>query len=224
MAIVLRSLYAWWFAVLAIATSPLAMAGASVGATIANPQSAAVHGTTGGGSNAAADGLPVSESGRDATADRRLGPVAGDFCFGPYTVACAVRWRPLAAAPSLDAGRVLRKSADALSGTPVRVAPHARLRVTRLQNGSILCCRERPNAHIAAMILDPNDDTASDGDESSDDDDSQDDQNGDDDTESHVIAWMPAAVLYLGAPARKATISWIFPSFSPFLTLERLRC
>jgi hypothetical protein len=71
--------------------------------------------------------------------------------------------------------------------------------------------------------LDPSDDTASDGDENSDDDDSQDDQNGHDDSDSHIIAWIPAIVL-LEAPARKFTASWIVPSFSPFLTLKRLRC
>ena len=98
------------------------------------------------------------------------------------------------------------------------------MRVTRLQNGSILCFRDRPHAHIVAVSLNGSDDTASDGDENSDDDDSQDDQNGDDDSESQIFAWIPAAVLYLVAPERRATTSWSVPSFPPFLTLKRLRC
>jgi len=98
------------------------------------------------------------------------------------------------------------------------------MRVTRLQNGSILCCRERPHAHVVTICLDANDDTASDSDDTADDDDSQDDQNGDDDSDCHIVAWIPANVFYLGAPARKSTMSWIVPSFSPFLKVQRLRC
>jgi hypothetical protein len=222
MAIVIRSLYGWWFPIAAIAGSMLAMAGPSVGGTMANPQSAAVHPTSGGGSTAAADSLPVSKSGRDAAAAQRSGPDAEHFCFGPYASGCTCPWFPLTA--TLDAGRLLRKCIQAQPGTAARVVPPARMRVTRLQNGSILCFRDRPHTRILAVSLNGSDDTASDGDENSDDDDSQDDQNGDDDSDSHIIAWIPATVLYLGAPARKSTISWIIPSFPPFLTLERLRC
>ena len=77
---------------------------------------------------------------------------------------------------------------------------------------------------MGAVFWDANDDTASDGDDSSDDDDSQDDQNGDDDSDSEITVWIPATVLYLDVAARKATMSWIIPSFAPFLTLQRLRC
>jgi hypothetical protein len=98
------------------------------------------------------------------------------------------------------------------------------MRVTRLQNGSILCWRDRPKAHFVAVPSDANDDTASDGDDASDDDDSQDDQNGDDDTDSGTVIWLPAMVLYLVAPECAALTSWIRPSFPPFLASQRLRC
>jgi hypothetical protein len=222
MAIVFRSLYGWWFLLAAIAGSMLAMAGASVGGTIANPQSAAVHGTTGSGSTAAADNLAVAGSKRDATAVQRSGPDPGRTCFGPHASACKCHWMPLAAS-SLDANRLLQKNAQAQPGTAARV-PYARMRVTRLQNGSILCFRDRPHGHIVAVSLNGSDDTASDGDENPDDDDSQDDQSGDDDTESQILAWIPAEVLYLVAPESRATTPWSVPSFPPFLTLKRLRC
>jgi hypothetical protein len=222
MAIVLRSLYGSWVPSAAIAAL-LAIAGASVDQSIAHPRSAAVNGAKGGGSTAATNDLPVSDRGRRATAEHRSGPVGGQFCVGPHTDVCACRWRPVVV-PSLDPSRLLQKIAHAQAEKAARVAHHTRMRVTRLQNGSILCCRDRPNAHIAAMLLDANDDTASDGDDTADDDDSQDDQNGDDDTESHIIVWGPATGFYLIAPERKATTSWIVPSFPPFLSLERLRC
>jgi hypothetical protein len=223
MAIVIRSLYGWWFLLAAIAGSMLAMASASVGGTIAHPQSAAVHGTTGSGSTfAAADNLAVAGSKRDATAVQRSGPDPGYTCFGPHASACKCHWTPLAAS-SLDVNRLLGKNAQAQPGTAARV-PYARMRVTRLQNGSILCFRDRPHAHIVAVSLNGSDDTASDGDENPDDDDSQDDQSGDDDTESQILAWIPAAVLYLVAPESRATTSWSVPSFPPCLTLKRLRC
>ena len=63
------------------------------------------------------------------------------------------------------------------------------------------------------MSLNGNDDTASDGDESSDDDDSQDDQNGVDDSELDGFAWIAATFVYLVAPDRKATMSWLSPPF-----------
>ena len=112
MAIVIRSLYGWWFLLAAIAGSMLAMAGTSVGGTIANPQSAAVHGTTGSGSMPprttcrfpAANGTPRLFSDPDR--------IAGHTCFGPYTSACKCRWTPLAAA-AVDANRLLGKNAQA---------------------------------------------------------------------------------------------------------------
>jgi hypothetical protein len=222
MAIVIRSLYGSWFCLAAIAGSMLAVAGASDGGTIANPQSAAVHRTSGGGSTAASDSLPVSKSGRDAAVAERSAPDAEHFCFGPYASGCTCPWFPLTA--PFDAGRLLRKCIQAQPGTAARVVPPARMRVTRLQNGSILCFRDRPHGHIVAVSLNGSDDTASDGDENPDDDDSQDDQSGDDDTESQILAWIPAAVLYLVAPESRATTSWSVPSFPPFLTLKRFRC
>jgi hypothetical protein len=223
MAIVRRSLCRLWVAVVAIAGSILAMAGASVGETVANPRSASLDGATRSSSIAVTGDVPASNHRRDATADHHSGPVARHFCLEPDTAACTPRSRPLAA-PSLEAGYQLQKRTLEHAATPPRVVPHPRLRVTRLQNGSILCCRDRPRAHIVAMSLNGNDDTASDGDESSDDDDSQDDQNGDDDSEPEVFAWIPATFLYVFAPYRKATTSWIVPSFPPFLKVQRLRC
>jgi hypothetical protein len=38
-----------------------------------------------------------------------------------------------------------------------------------------------------------------------------------------IIAWLQERVLYLIAH-ECAPVSWIAPSFSPFLTLQRLRC
>ena len=223
MAIVRRSLCRWRVACAAIAGLMLAMAGASVGGAIADPRPADLHGAARVGSIPAVDDMPASNNRRDATAEHRSGPVAGHFCFEPDTVACTGRSRPLAA-PSLEAGHPLQQRTLTQAATPARVVHLPRLRVTRLQNGSILCCRDRPRVHIVAMSLNGNDDTASDGDESSDDDDSQDDQNGDDDSDPQIFAWIPATFLYGVAPARKATTSWIVPSFHPFLMVQRLRC
>jgi hypothetical protein len=218
-----HSLCRLWVAVAAIAGSMMAMAGASAGGPIPNPRSAALQGATCKGSIAAADDMPAPNNRRDATAEHRSAPVAGHFCFEPNTALCTGRSRALAA-PSLEAGYALEQPRHTQAETPARAVHLPRLRVTRLQNGSILCCRDRPRAHIVAMSLNGNDDTASDGDESSDDDDSQDDQNGDDDSEPQIFAWIPATFLYVVAPARKATTSWIVPSFHPFLMVQRLRC
>jgi hypothetical protein len=200
----------------------LVTAGASVDESIANHRFAAAHGAASNASTTTND-LPASDSGRDKTSEHRSGPIAGHFCLGPHTAACSCRWRPMVVRP-LDVSRLLQKIAHAQAEKAARVVPHARMRVTRLQNGSILCYRDRPHAHIAAMLLDANDDTASDGDDTADDDDSQDDQNGDNDTESQIITWGPTTGLYFIAPDGKATTSWIVPSFPPFLSLQRLRC
>jgi hypothetical protein len=224
MAIVLRSLYGTWLVVTAIAGSMLSMSSVSDGATTANnPRSAAVHGTAGCSSSAAVDDLQVSDNGRDARTHRRTEPVAGHFCFGTHADGSA-DWSQQPYALPLKVDRLLHKNTDELPGAPARVVPPTRMRVTRLQNGSILCCRERPHGHIAAMFLDATDDTASDGDDTADDDDSQDNQNGDDDTDLQIIAWIPLTILYLGVPPRKATAAWTVPSFPPFSTLQRLRC
>ncbi len=223
MAHVLRSPYGWRILCAAIAASMPAMAGASADRALSSPQSAAVHGTTVCGSNAAAESVPAAASERNVRAAQRSALNAQHFCFGPHTSACTCHGKPMAT-PTLDASRLLLKGSQAQAGTAGRVALHARMRVTRLQNGSILCCRERPHAHIVPASLNGSDDTASDGDEDSDDDDSQDDQNGNDDSDSNFVSWNPATVLYLGAPARKSTLSWIIPSFPLFLVLQQLRC
>ena len=219
MVIVRHSLSRLWVAVAAIAGSVLAMAGAS----IPDSRSAALQGATRVGSIAAAADMSASSNRRDEAPDHRSVPVAGHFCFEPNTAHCTGRSRAQAA-PSLEAGYVLQQPSHTHAATPSRVVHLPRLRVTRLQNGSILCCRDRPRAHIVAMSLNGNDDTASDGDESSDDDDSQDDQNGVDDSELDGFAWIAATFVYLVAPDRKATMSWLVPSFPPFLKVRRLRC
>ena len=211
-------------AVSAIAGSIVAMAGESAGGTIPIPRSAALQGATRKGSIATTDDMPAPNNRRDATAEHRSAPVAGHFCFESNTALCTGSARPLAA-PSVEAGYALQQQpSHTPAATPARAAHLPRLRVTRLQNGSILCCRDRPRAHIVAMSLNGNDDTASDGDESSDDDDSQDDQNGVDDSELDGFAWIAATFVYLVAPDRKATMSWLVPSFPPFLKVQRLRC
>jgi hypothetical protein len=104
----------------------------------------------------------------------------------------------------------------------VRVLSHFHVRVTRLQNGSILCCRDLPSAHSVVVPWD--DDTASDGDDTSDCDDSLDDHSGNDDTDSPDIAWpyttFPAEI----APDCAVVTLWVFPFFDHFLTFQPLRC
>jgi hypothetical protein len=103
---------------------------------------------------------------------------------------------------------------------------HTRVRVTRLYNGSILCCRAVPPAHVVALPPDTNDDTASDGDERSDDDDSQDDQSADQDQDdgSETVAWLQAAFPYAVTFEYTTGASWIIPAVSPLMTFKPLRC
>ncbi len=117
-------------------------------------------------------------------------------------------------------------SRPARAGAAVRHVSRPRLRVTRLENGSVLCFRELPPAHIVAEPSDTNDDTASDGDDTSDDDDDLlDEVNGDDDTDSPIIAWLQAMVVPYGAHHCPREMLWIIPaSFPPFLTFQPLRC
>jgi hypothetical protein len=111
------------------------------------------------------------------------------------------------------------------TSTAVRPLPHCRVRVTRLHNGSILCCRDIPSAQDLALPPDANDDTASKSDDSSDDDDSQDDQNGDDDTDPPIVACLDAVAFFLNAPERLLATAWrIPPSFSRVPTFQPLRC
>jgi hypothetical protein len=137
--------------------------------------------------------------------------------------------------PSPPADKVLSMGGPAAqpksqSGHPalaaVRLVSRPHVRVTRLQNGSILCWRAVPPVHIVAVPWDANDDTASDGDDTADDDDSRDELSGDEDRDPLIIACLDAMVSYVIVPeCTRRGMSWIVPtSCPPFLTLRRLRC
>lgn len=116
------------------------------------------------------------------------------------------------------------KSLRSESAKALHVVAHSRVRVTRLKNGSILCCRDVPQAHLVCLRSNDNDDTASDGDERSDDDDSQDDQSADQDRDSEIVAWLDVVIPYPILAECAPVTSWIIPSFSPFVTFNPLRC
>jgi len=201
----------------------LAAADASAGETMDEGRSAGRYGMTCGGPVAAA-GVPVFDKGRGGTAVEPTEAAAAHDCSGPYATACICGSRTLAAR-AFKAGHPVPKNRHDGAATVDRVVTHTRGRVTRLLNGSILCWRDRPLTHILAVPWEANDDTASDGDDSSgDDDDSRNDLNGDDNTDSPVIAWLQALVLYLIAPDSAPATSWNSPSFHPFPRSQRLRC
>jgi len=125
---------------------------------------------------------------------------------------------------NLSAGHATTKISHGEATTATQALSHGHVRVTRLRNGSVLCSRELPPAHIVALPCGVNDDTASGGDDSEDDDDSQDDQNGANDTQLPLLACFSSAFPYFIAPEGALTLSWDVPSFPPFRTLQRLRC
>jgi hypothetical protein len=223
MAIVRRSPHRWWVALLSIAGSMLATVGASAHEMAGNDRFAAAPEMARGGAIASEKEAPVVNRHRGATTLQLPAPTAAGSYSGSRIADCICRLRPLTG-PEPKAGHSVAKSHTAGAPVAVRVLSQTHVRVTRLQNGSILCCRELPPAHIIAVPWDANDDTASDGDDSSDDDDSQDDQSGDDDTDSPVIAWFQPIVPHaIGLECAPVT-SWLFPSFCPFLTFHPLRC
>ena len=149
MAIVCRSLHRRWVPIATIAGAMLVCGGERLGELSA----AGLCGTSWGGSAAPAV-VSVLDVGKLNTADQQPERSAAHDCFGTYTVSGLWRSR----ASTADAGRArhtFRQSPHAGPATAVRIISHARVRVTRLLNGSILCCRERPLAHIVALPSTP---------------------------------------------------------------------
>jgi hypothetical protein len=84
--------------------------------------------------------------------------------------------------------------------------------------------RSHKHSHVFPRFAggdDPDDNETSD--DPNDDDDAWDDLNADDDTDLPIIVWPRERVLSL-ITHESAPITWVAPSSSPFLTLERLRC
>ncbi len=224
MAIVRRSPHRWWVTLVIIVVSMLATADASAHAKGDKGGRAVACGVARGGPIAPLEDVPVLDDGRGATADQLTEPAPAYVRAGAWITDRSCRSRTLHA-PALTAYHRVANSPHIRAAAAVRVVSHTHSRVTRLQNGSILCSRDLPAAHTVAVHWYASDDAASDGDDTSDDDDSQDDQNGDDDTDSPVIAWLqvttiPCEIALECAPAT----SWIVPSFPPFLTFQPLRC
>jgi hypothetical protein len=223
MIIVCRSQHRWWWVPLVtLAGWMLATSCASASEMGGKGSRAIASGLARGGSVARLEDVTVRDNGRIATTVPLIEPLASHACDGSRTAA-GIRRSPSRPILTPRVSHPVPNSPNA--GAAVRVVSHSRVRVTRLHNGSILCCRELPSAHIMAVPWDANDDTASDGDESSDDDDSQDDQNGDDDSDSPIIAWHHAIVGPFVAPARPRELSSLILSSLPhLLTFQPLRC
>jgi hypothetical protein len=224
MAIVRRSPHRWWVTLFSIAGSMLATVGASAHEMGGNGGFAVALGAARGGAAAPAKDAANVAGRRGATALQLTGHALAHSCSGRSVTDCICRLRMLTAREPKASQHVARTHQWGASAS-LRVLSQTHVRVTRLQNGSILCCRNLPPVHIMAVPRDVNDDTASDGgDDTSDDDDSQNDQNGDDDTDSLAIAWFQPIVPHaIGLECAPVT-SWLFPSFCPFLSFHPLRC
>jgi hypothetical protein len=168
-------------------------------------------------------GAPVADTARITAGSLLTVPAVAHACVGPHSVACDYYALTVAARAVAVAEHDFWKSPHSATAVPIRIFSHVRMRVTRLQNGSILCCRDRPQAHLVAALLDPNDDTASEGDDMPDDDDSRNDLTGDDNSNAPNTAWLRAMALYLIAPRWAPAATWICPSLPPYAT-QRLRC
>jgi len=211
----------WWVSLVTIAGSMLAIADASVRERAGECDCATASDIIQGGSVAPLESLPVRDRGRITTTFQLTEPAAAHVCSESW-IAARIRRSPSLLTLRPRASHTAPRSFRAC--TAVRVVSRPRVRITRLQNGSILCCRQLPPSHIVAVPADANDDTASDDDDTSDDDDSWDNLNGDDDTDSPVIAWLHAMVPYI-APYCPREMSWIIPSSFPlFLPFQPLRC
>lgn len=219
MALVSRSAHRWWVSLATIAGALLAIANESVHA----------NGTNGGlpvgcgiasGSVLSSNELAGLNKRRDAAIIRLIDSVRSGICSVPRIAACICTSQALSAFVPVD----VQTDTTSLSSGPAKalgVVARSRVRVTRLQNGSILCCRAVPPARVVPVHPDANDDTASDGDNSSDDDDSQDDQNGDDDFQ---VAWFIPVGLSAAVAEYAPVTSWVTPSFAPLAIFTPLRC
>jgi hypothetical protein len=180
-------------------------------------------GRPGGDAGAPREGVPVVDRGEGAKPAQIIEHAAPHRYARIWLAGGYVQSRTMHL-PKLSAGHATAKTPHADAATASRALSHAHVRVTRLRNGSILCCRELPPAHLVASPCGANDDTASGGDDSEDDDDSQDDQNGADDTDSPFAPCFYPTLPCTIAPEARVATSWIIPFFAPFLTLQRLLC
>jgi hypothetical protein len=204
-------------AFLTIAGVMIAVADATAHEMAGNGSSAVASGLFRSGFGAASSGSLGLDNRRLATAGRPVRRGDARLCPSPSADKVVSLGGP-APQPESQSGH--------LALAAVRLVSRHRVRVTRMENGSVLLWRELPAAHVIAVPLDANDDTASDGDDTSDDDDSRDDLNGDEDRDPLIIAWLDAMGPHVIVPdCTRRGMSWNVPtSFPPFLTLERLRC
>jgi hypothetical protein len=223
MANVRRSPHRWWVPLVTIAGSMLAGADASPRELGGKVGSSVACGTAACGVIVPSDVVPGFDKGRAAAIVLRTQPVQAHVCLGAWSDGefCHLRTHP---APSPSGSHPVAKRPHVGPRSAVRVLSHSHVRVTRLQNGSILCWRDLPPVHIVVVAWDANDHSASDGDDTSDDDDSQNDQSGDDDTDSPAIAWRQATFPDEIAPECAAVTSWVFRFSAHSLTFEPLRC
>jgi hypothetical protein len=226
MAIVGRSGHrCWWVSLLPIAGLMLATANASPCEVGGKGSRAVAHANALGGPTALVKGLPVFAKEQGAPTGQHTEARPAQVSSGSRIAGriCRSRTQPT---PTPSVKDAVAKSHNVGTAAAARLLPHTHMRVTRLQNGTILCCRQVPSLRIVVVPWDANDDTASDGDDSSDDDDSRDDLSGDDDRDTPIIAWLDAMVPYVIVPecTRRGLLSIVSTSLPAFPTLERLRC